>query len=77
MRLGAEFGRIRVGNASSNLADGITFVALPLLAAMVTQNPLAVTGLSVAYTVPHVLAVLGIGVLVDRADRRRLWRRAR
>lgn len=72
MRLGPEFRRIWVGNASSNLADGITFVALPLLAAMVTQNPLAVAGLSVAYTVPRVLAVLGIGVLVDRADRRRL-----
>ncbi|WP_017590573.1 MFS transporter [Nocardiopsis ganjiahuensis] len=72
MRLGPEFRRIWLGNASSNLADGITFVALPLLAATVTQDPLAVAGLSVAYTVPRVLAVLGIGVLVDRADRRRL-----
>lgn len=72
MRLGPEFRRIWVGNAASNLADGITFVALPLLAATVTQNPLAVAGLTVAYTVPRVLAVLGIGALVDRADRRRL-----
>ena len=68
----AEYRRIWAGNASSNLADGITFVALPLLAATLTQSPLAIAGLAVAYSAPRVLSVLGIGVLIDRVDRRRL-----
>ena len=72
MRLGPEFRRIWIGNASSNLADGVTFVVMPLLAAAITQDPLAVAGLSVAYAAPRILSVLGVGVLVDRADRRRL-----
>src|ERR1022692_4731378 len=70
--LGAEYRRIWAGNAASNLADGITFVAIPLLALTVTHNPLAIAALDVAYTVPRILVVLGIGVLIDRADRRRL-----
>lgn len=32
MRLGAEYRRVRTGNASADLADGVTFVALPLVA---------------------------------------------
>lgn len=72
MKLGSEYRRIWIGNASSNLADGVTFVALPLLAAAMTSDPLAVAALSLFYTAPRLLAVLGIGVLVDRCDRRRL-----
>ncbi len=72
MTLGDEYRRIWFGNASSNLADGITFIALPLLAATLTDNPLAISGLAVAYSAPRVLSVLGIGVLIDRVDRRRL-----
>ncbi|MFG3256302.1 MFS transporter [Streptomyces sp. NPDC048172] len=70
MGLGAEYRRIWTGNAASNLADGVTFVALPLLAADLTDAPAAVAGLPLAYTVPRILAVLGAGVLIDRADRR-------
>lgn len=72
MTLGREYRRIWAGNASANLADGLTFVALPLLAATLTQSPLAIAGLAVAYSLPRVLSVLGIGVLIDRVDRRRL-----
>lgn len=72
MKLGPEYRRIWIGSASSNLADGVTFVALPLLAAAITRDPLAIAALSVAYTAPRLLTVLGIGVLVDRVDRRRL-----
>ncbi|WP_456786024.1 MFS transporter [Cellulomonas sp. P5_C5] len=72
MTLGSEYRRIWAGNASANLADGITFVALPLLAATLTQSPIAIAGLAVAYSAPRVLSVLGIGVLIDRVDRRRL-----
>jgi predicted MFS family arabinose efflux permease len=37
-----------------------------------TRNPLAIAALDIAYTGPRILAVLGIGVMIDRADRRRL-----
>jgi predicted MFS family arabinose efflux permease len=70
--LGGEYHRIWFGNASSNLADGVTFIALPLLAATLTTDPLAISSLAVAYSAPRVLSVLGIGVLIDRVDRRRL-----
>lgn len=72
MRLGNEYRRIWAGNAASNLADGITFVVIPLLAAHVTHNPRAIAALDVVYALPRILAVLGIGVLVDRTDRKRL-----
>lgn len=70
--LGADYRRIWFGNASSNLADGITFIAIPLLAVTLTDDPLAVSGLAIAHSLPRVLSVLGIGVLIDRYDRRRL-----
>lgn len=70
MSLGAEYRRIWTGNASSNLADGITFIALPLLAAELTSSPAAIAGLPLAYSLPRILAVLGLGVLIDRRDRR-------
>lgn len=72
MQLGADYRRIWLGNASANLADGITFIALPLLATTATDSPLAVAGLAVAYSLSRIVSVLGTGVLIDRADRRRL-----
>lgn len=38
------------GNAAANVADGITFVALPLLAATLTQSPIAIAGLAVGHS---------------------------
>lgn len=67
-----DYRKIWTGSAASNLADGVTFVALPLLAATMTDEPLKIAALSVAYTVPRLLSVLGIGVVVDRFDRRKL-----
>lgn len=72
MKLGADYRRIWFGNASANLADGITFIALPLLATTITDDPLAIAGLAVVYSVSRILSVLGVGVLIDRVDRRRM-----
>ncbi|WP_205328344.1 MFS transporter [Glycomyces sp. YM15] len=72
MYLRADYRRIWFGNASANLADGITFIALPLLATTVTENPIAIAGLAFAYSFSRIFSVLGVGVLVDRVDRRRL-----
>ncbi|MFI8849338.1 MFS transporter [Streptomyces sp. NPDC053499] len=58
--------------AATNLADGVTKMALPLLATRLTGSPAQVTVVSLTLTVPWLLTALHIGVLVDRFDRRRL-----
>ncbi len=58
--------------ALTNLADGVTKVALPLMATALTQSPMQVSGVSLTLTLPWLLVALHVGVLVDRADRRKL-----
>ncbi|WP_424186710.1 MFS transporter [Actinokineospora sp. G85] len=58
--------------AITNLADGVTKIALPLLATRLTSSPAAVAAVSLTLTLPWLLAALHVGVLVDRFDRRRL-----
>nr|WP_246404959.1 MFS transporter [Nocardiopsis algeriensis] len=59
----------------TNLADGMLFVALPLIATTLTHDPLAVAGLTVVRFLPWLLISPFAGVLVDRVDRLRalLW----
>jgi hypothetical protein len=59
-------------NAVSNLGDGVTLVAGPLLAASLTRDPRLVAGLAVAQRLPWLLFSLLSGALVDRLDRRLL-----
>ncbi|WP_432037208.1 MFS transporter [Streptomyces cucumeris] len=61
-----------VFTAVTNLADGVTKVALPLLAAQVSSAPSQVAAVSLTLTLPWLLIALHVGVLVDRFDRRRL-----
>lgn len=56
--------------AASNLADGFFRVALPLLAIQLTRDPLLVSGVAFALTLPWLLLSLPVGVFVDRWDRR-------
>ncbi|MGC0415113.1 MFS transporter [Embleya sp. AB8] len=56
----------------TNLADGITKIALPVLAARNTDSPALVSLVSFALSLPWLLVALHVGVLVDRVDRRRL-----
>ena len=56
----------------SNLGDGVTLVAGPLLAASLTRDPRLVAGLAVAQRLPWLLFSLLSGALVDRLDRRLL-----
>ena len=58
--------RVVTAAALSNLGDGLRVVALPLLAAALTTDPLLVSGLVVAAYLPWVLFGLPIGSLVDR-----------
>lgn len=64
-----------MGNAFGNLADGLAFVSIPLLAASLTSSPALIAGLATAYSLTRLLVALPVGVHVDRRDRRGLlWR---
>ncbi|MGW5354768.1 MFS transporter [Streptomyces sp. NPDC004031] len=72
-RTGRRNAVVLVGfTAATNLADGVTKMALPVLAARLTGSPVQVTAVSLTLTLPWLLVALHVGVLVDRFDRRRL-----
>ncbi|MFG1914975.1 MFS transporter [Micromonospora sp. NPDC048898] len=58
--------------AVTSIADGVMKMALPFLAAHLTDSPFEVTVVSLTLTLPWLLIALHIGVLVDRFDRRLL-----
>jgi MFS family permease len=68
--LGGRFWRLYASSATSNLADGIGRIALPLLATHYTRSPVLIAGLSSLAFVPWLLFALPSGALVDRVDRR-------
>ncbi|MGB3413133.1 MAG: MFS transporter [Microbacteriaceae bacterium] len=72
MALGRRFGVLWSANSLSNLADGLAFVSIPLLAASMTDDARLVAGLSTLYALVRLLVALPIGVWVDRIDRRTL-----
>ena len=70
--LGAGYRKLWTASAISNLGDGITLVAAPLLAASLTRDPLLVAGAVFVKQFGWVLFSLHAGALIDRLDRRRL-----
>lgn len=71
-RLGPDFMRVWAAAAISNAGDGVRITALPLLAAAVTRNPIAISGILLAGNLPWLLCSLPAGAIVDRIDRRKL-----
>ncbi|MCI4061092.1 MFS transporter [Micromonospora sp. R77] len=71
-RLGPDFLRLWTASAVSNLGDGVTMVAGPLLVASLTRDPAAIAAAVLAQQLPWLLFALVSGALVDRLDRRRL-----
>ncbi len=71
-RLGPDFAKLWTASTVSNLGDGVTLVAGPLLAASLTRDPLLVAALTFAQRLPWLLFSLLSGALVDRLDRRRV-----
>jgi MFS family permease len=61
-----------VATTASNLGDGLTLVAMPLLAAAFTRDPLTIAGIGVFTPLAKITVALWGGVLVDRSDRRRV-----
>lgn len=71
VRLGANYVRIWCAATVSNLGDGVTLAALPLLAASLTRSPTSIALVSLAGTLPWLLFALLSGALADRLDRKR------
>ncbi|MEV6844762.1 MFS transporter [Actinoplanes sp. NPDC051411] len=70
--LGADFWKLWASSAVSNLGDGVTMVAGPLLVASISPDPAAVAGAAFAQQLPWLLFALISGAWADRLDRRRL-----
>ncbi|WP_091609685.1 MFS transporter [Micromonospora mirobrigensis] len=70
--LGPDFTWLWTASAVSNLGDGVTMVAGPLLVASISDDPVAVAAAALAPQLPWLLFALVSGALVDRFDRRRL-----
>ncbi|MBZ2198088.1 MFS transporter [Occultella gossypii] len=70
--LGRRFVALFASTASSNLADGILLVAVPLIGLGLTTSPLRISLLSAATWLPWLLLGLYAGALIDRGDRRRI-----
>ena len=72
--LGREYGKLWTASTLSNLGDGVTLVAGPLLIASLTRDPVLVAGIAFTQGLPWLLFSLISGALVDRIDRRRvMW----
>jgi MFS family permease len=69
MKLGPNFHKALVASGFANLADGVFWVALPLLAVQLTRSPVLIAGVAIAARVPWLLAPVA-GALADRMDRR-------
>jgi MFS family permease len=70
--LPGSFWRFWAASTVSNLGDGVRIVALPLLAARLTDDPLVISGLVAMAFLPWVVVGPVSGAVVDRVDRRRL-----
>ena len=58
--------------ATTNIADAVTRVALPLLAATLTNSPGSIAAVVVVMSLPWLVTALHVGVMVDRMNRRSL-----
>jgi len=74
-RLGGDLDRnywkLWGASAASNLADGVFWIAFPLLAVRLTDSPVLVAGVMAVGRLPWLVFVLFAGALADRLDRRR------
>ncbi|MGW7458791.1 MFS transporter [Streptomyces sp. NPDC054797] len=69
---GRPFQKLWAATATSNLADGVSLAAAPLLAATVTHDPALIAGITVAQRAPWLVLAFISGALADRLDRKRV-----
>ncbi|WGI22326.1 MFS transporter [Amylibacter sp. IMCC11727] len=59
-------------SAISNLGDGVSALAFPWLASLITRDPFMIATVAFATRLPWLLFTLPAGVITDRGDRQRL-----
>lgn len=74
--LGPRFWTLFAASTASNVGDGVLLAALPLLARRLTDDPLAISSVTAAATMPWLVFGFVAGAIVDRTDRVRLLVRA-
>jgi MFS family permease len=75
-RLPPAYWRLWLASGISNLGDGVFLVALPLLAARLTDEPVPISLIAAAASLPWLVLSLPIGALIDRSDRKRIMVRS-
>jgi len=70
-RLGSDFSRIWSASLITNLADGVLWLAVPLFAVSLTEDPVLISLLSALSLLPWLFFAIPIGAFVDRTDRRK------
>lgn len=68
----ANFRTLWLGQAISQIGDGITNLAMLIVVNQLTGSTVALAGVAIALALPPMLFGLGAGVIVDRFDRRRI-----
>lgn len=71
-KLGARFDKLSIAAGVSNIGDGVSGAAFPLLVASLTRDPLLVAAATLIGRLPWLLFALISGALVDRMDRKRV-----
>ncbi|MEW1636247.1 MFS transporter [Streptomyces sp. NPDC093801] len=66
------FRRLWAATAASNLSDGVSLAAAPLLAATITRDPALIAGIGVAQRAPWLFLAFVSGAFADRLDRRKV-----
>ena len=70
--IGRSFRSVWLSVMVSSAGDGMFLTAFPLLAAILTRDPVLIAGVTIASRLPWLVFSLFTGALADRMDRRRL-----
>ncbi len=65
-----RFHALWVARWISSIGDGLVLVAFPLLATTITRDPILISGVAFAATVPWLVLALPAGAIADRVSRR-------
>ncbi|MCR9138041.1 MAG: MFS transporter [Alphaproteobacteria bacterium] len=76
LRKNRNYRFLFTGSAFSNLADGISALAFPWLATMISRDPLHISLVAFATRLPWLLFALPAGVVIDRSNRQAVMIRA-
>lgn len=76
LRSNRNYRLLLSGSVAANLGDGVAALAMPWLATLLTRDPLMISAVAMAGSLPWLLFALPAGVLTDRLDRRLLIIRA-